>query len=141
MKRYAAAHWQGGLRDGGGKLSLQSGVLKDASYSYTTRFESQPGTNPEELLAAAHAGCFAMAFVKELENRGFKAGIVHSEAEVVLEKTNGGFAITKSNLMTRGRVPGCSDNEFQAAAHAAKEGCLVSKVLRTEISLSAELET
>ncbi len=140
MKRHASADWNGGLKNGAGQVSAESGAVRDLPYSYTTRFESERGSNPEELLGAAHASCYSMALAKELESKGYKPESIHSDAEVVLEKRNGGFSITKSNLRTQARVPGCSLNDFHQAAEAAKNGCLVSKVLNADITLHAELQ-
>jgi len=141
MLRKATAVWNGGLKDGNGKISTDSGVLKDTQYSFSTRFEDGIGTNPEELIAAAHAGCFSMALSGQLGNAGMTAESINTTAEVRLEKVEGGFAITKIHLTVRGRIPGAENDAFVAAANNAKAGCPVSKVLKAEITMDAALET
>jgi len=140
MKRKASAVWNGGLRDGRGTLSTDSGVLEDTQYSFSTRFENGVGTNPEELIAAAHAGCFSMALSAQLEEAGLKAERIATTATVTLEKTGDGFSITAVHLDLRARVPGADRQKFETAANNAKTGCPVSKVLKAQITLSAELE-
>ena len=140
MKRKASAVWNGGLRDGRGTLSTDSGVLEDTQYSFSTRFENGVGTNPEELIAAAHAGCFSMALSAQLEEAGLKAERIATTATVTLEKTGDGFSITAVHLDLRARVPGADQQKFETAANNAKTGCPVSKVLKAQITLSAELE-
>jgi osmotically inducible protein OsmC len=140
MERTASARWQGGLKDGKGTLNSTSGVLKNTKYSFTTRFENEPGTNPEELIAAAHAGCFSMALSAQLGNRGLTAEEINTTAAVTLEKVEGGFGITKIHLTVRARIPNADNAKFQEAADAAKSGCPVSKVLNAHITMDAKLE-
>ena len=141
MDRKASAVWQGGLKDGKGTLSSDSGVLKQTPYSFQTRFESTPGTNPEELLAAAHAGCFTMALSAQLGNAGMTAEKLETTATVSLEKVGEGFTITKSHLQLVARIPGADKAKFDAAVKAAETGCPVSKLFKAEISVSATLES
>jgi len=141
MKRIASAVWKGDLPSGAGTISAPSGVLKDSNYSFKTRFEDGvTGTNPEELIAAAHAGCFSMALSHELATAGHTPTSVATKATVHLEQVEGGFAITKIDLDTDAKVPGISQADFDRIAAAAKVGCPVSKVLNAEISLTARLE-
>jgi osmotically inducible protein OsmC len=140
MLRKATAEWNGGLKDGNGKISTDSGVLKDTQYSFSTRFEDGVGTNPEELIAAAHAGCFSMALSGQLGNAGMTAESINTTAEVRLEKLDSGFAITKIHLTVRARIPGADNDAFMTAANNAKAGCPVSKVLNAEITMDAALE-
>ena len=140
MLRKATAVWNGGLKDGAGKISTDSGVLKDTQYSFSTRFEDGIGTNPEELIAAAHAGCFSMALSGQLGNAGLTAESINTTAEVRLEKLDSGFAITKVHLTVRARIPGADNDAFMTAANNAKAGCPVSKVLNAEITMDAALE-
>lgn len=140
MKRNASAHWTGGLKDGKGTLTAPSGVLKNTPYSFHTRFEDQPGTNPEELIAAAHAGCFSMALSLQLANAGMTAESIDTTATVTLEKTDAGFSITAVHLDLRARIPGADEAKFQEAAASAKAGCPVSRVLNARITLDAKLE-
>jgi osmotically inducible protein OsmC len=137
--REGSAEWQGGLKEGKGTLALGSGAF-EGRYSFGSRFEEGAGTNPEELIGAAHAACFSMAFAGELEGAGHIAEKVETTARVHVEKVEDGFAITKSELKTAAVVPGISAEDFQSIADAAKQGCPVSKALaRVEISLEAEL--
>jgi len=140
MLRKATAVWNGGLKDGKGKISTDSRVLKDTQYSFSTRFEDGVGTNPEELIAAAHAGCFSMALSGQLGNAGMTAESINTTAEVRLEKLDSGFAITKIHLIVRARIPGADNDAFTTAANNAKAGCPVSKVLNAEITMDAALE-
>ena len=140
MKRKGSARWQGGLRDGRGAVSTASGVLAGAQYSFGTRFEEGAGTNPEELLAAAHAGCFSMALSKQLEDAGTRADEINTTATVTLEKTDAGFTITKVHLDVTARIPGADAAAFQTAADNAKAGCPVSRLFNAEITLDAKLE-
>ena len=140
MQRKGSAVWRGGLRDGQGSVSTQSGVLSDTQYSFSTRFESGAGTNPEELIAAAHAGCFSMALSKQLEDAGMKADEIRTTAAVTLEKTDAGFAITKVHLDVSARIPGGDAAAFETAANNAKAGCPVSRLLKAEITMDARLE-
>ncbi|MEO7970656.1 MAG: OsmC family protein [bacterium] len=140
MKRNASAVWQGGLKDGKGTISTDSGVLANTQYSFSTRFEDGAGTNPEELIAAAHAGCFSMALSGQLGAAGLTAESINTTASVSLEKTDAGFAITKVHLEVRAKVPGADQAAFDKAASNAKSGCPVSKVLNAEITMNATLE-
>jgi osmotically inducible protein OsmC len=133
--------WQGGLKDGKGTLSADSGVLSQTPYSFHTRFESTPGTNPEELLAAAHAGCFTMALSGQLGQAGMTVERLETTATITLEKVGDGFAITKSHLDLVARVPGADREKFDAAVNAAETGCPVSKLFKADISVSARLES
>lgn len=140
MKRNAKAVWKGGLKDGKGTISTDSGVLSDTQYSFNTRFEEGKGTNPEELIAAAHAGCFSMALSAQLEDAGLTAESIRTTASVRLDKTDVGFAITSVHLDVAARVPGADRQAFETAAQNAKAGCPVSKVLNAEITMDARLE-
>lgn len=138
--RTSEAEWKGGLKDGSGTMKLGSGAFQ-GSYSFPSRFEEGKGTNPEELIAAAHAGCYSMAFSAGLEKAGFKATRVHTSATAHLEKVGEGFAITRIELKCEGEVPGIDNAKFQELAEGAKKGCPVSKALAgTEISLQATLK-
>lgn len=140
MKRKASAEWQGGLKDGRGTISTDSGVLAKTQYSFSTRFEDGIGTNPEELIAAAHAGCFSMALSGQLGNAGLTAESINTTATVTLEKTDAGFTITTVHLDVKARVPGADQQAFETAANNAKAGCPVSRLLKAEITMSAQLE-
>jgi len=140
MKRNASAVWQGGLKDGKGSISTDSGVLDDTQYSFSTRFEDGKGTNPEELIAAAHAGCFSMALSGQLGNAGMTAERINTTASVTLEKTDAGFTITKVHLDVTAKIPGATDEAFQTAAGNAKAGCPISRLLKAEITMDAKLE-
>jgi osmotically inducible protein OsmC len=140
MKRNASAEWKGGIKDGKGTISTQSGVLADAQYSFSTRFEDGVGTNPEELIAAAHAGCFSMALSGQLGNAGLTAESINTTATVTLDKVDGSFAITAVHLEVRAKIPGADQQAFETAANNAKAGCPVSKVLKAEITMDAQLE-
>jgi osmotically inducible protein OsmC len=139
MKRKASAVWQGGLKDGKGTISTDSGVLANTQYSFSTRFEDGAGTNPEELIAAAHAGCFSMALSGQLGAAGLTAESINTTASVSLEKTDAGFAITKVHLDVTAKVPGADQAAFEKATTNAKTGCPVSKVLNAEITMNATL--
>lgn len=141
MKRTAQAHWQGDLKGGKGTLTAPSGVLKTTPYSFQTRFEDQPGTNPEELLAAAHAGCFTMALSAQLANAGMVAESLDTTCTITLEKTDGGFSITGSHLDLKAKIPGASKEAFDTAVKNAETGCPVSKLYKTNISVSSNLES
>src|SRR5271165_1686614 len=130
MKRTASAIWRGGLKDGKGTISTESGVLADTQYSFSTRFEDGKGTNPEELIAAAHAGCFSMAFAAALAGAGHTATRIHTTAKVHFGPVSGGFAITRIDLATEGSVPGIDAATFEKTAAGAKENCPVSKALK-----------
>ncbi len=140
MRRKASAVWNGGLKDGEGTISTDSGVLSNAQYSFSTRFEEGIGTNPEELIAAAHAGCFSMALSGQLGQAGLTAKSIRTTAAVRLEKTDNGFAITSVHLEVTARVPGASQQAFETAANNAKAGCPVSKLLNAQITMEAKLE-
>ncbi|HWS88845.1 MAG TPA: OsmC family protein [Pyrinomonadaceae bacterium] len=140
MKRTGSAVWQGGIKDGRGTVSTESGVLDGAQYSFSTRFEDGKGTNPEELLAAAHAGCFSMALSKQLNDAGLTADSINTTASVRLEKTDAGFSITKVHLDVTARVPGADASAFETAAGNAKAGCPVSRLFNAEITMDAKLE-
>jgi osmotically inducible protein OsmC len=140
MKRKASAVWTGGIKDGRGRISTDSGVLRDTPYSFSTRFENGAGTNPEELIAAAHAGCFSMALSAQLGNAGLTAERISTTASVTLDKVGGGFAITAVHLEVTAKVSGADRNAFETAANDAKTGCPVSKVLNAAITMDARLE-
>ena len=140
MKRSASAMWNGDLKSGNGTISTASGVLTNTQYSFATRFEDGAGTNPEELIAAAHAGCFSMALSAQLGEAGIVAQSIHTTATVTLEKSGGGFAITAVHLELTARIPGASQQAFETAAENAKTGCPVSKVLNAPITLDKKLE-
>lgn len=140
MKRSASAVWQGGLKDGRGSISTESGVLSDTQYSFSTRFEDGKGTNPEELIAAAHAGCFSMALSAQLGGNGQTPESIHTDAAVTLLKTDAGFTVTAVHLTVRAKVPGISEQDFATAANDAKNGCPISRLLKAEITMDARLE-
>jgi len=139
MTTFGTAKWQGGLKDGKGAISTKSGALSGYPYGFASRFEGKPGTNPEELIGAAHAGCFTMALSLILEQAGFKAEDMDTKAEITLEKQGDGFAITKSHLILRAKIPGIDQAKFKELTGMAEKGCPVSKVLKAEISLDAAL--
>jgi len=139
MKRSASAVWNGGLRDGNGAVSASSGAIRDLPYSFATRFEDQPGTNPEELIAAAHAGCFSMAFSGALGKAGMSPESIRTTADLTLEKTDAGFTITAIHLTTRAQIPDADEAAFQAAAEDAKANCPVSRLLNAQITLDASM--
>ena len=139
MQRTGSAHWSGGLKDGKGTVSTQSGVLNQTQYSFSTRFENGIGTNPEELLAAAHAGCFTMALSAQLGGAGMTAQKLETTATVTLDKVGDGFSITKSHLDLIATIPGADRAKFDAAVKAAETGCPVSKLFKAEITVSAKL--
>ncbi|HWA69700.1 MAG TPA: OsmC family protein [Rhizomicrobium sp.] len=139
MTTYGTARWQGGLKDGKGAISTKSGVLKDAPYGFASRFEGKPGTNPEELIGAAHAGCFTMALSLILGEAGFTADEMNTSAEITLVKQDDGFAITKSHLTLKAKIPGITQDKFKELTGMAEKGCPVSKLLKAEISLDATL--
>ncbi|MDN7124895.1 OsmC family protein [Pseudidiomarina terrestris] len=141
MKRTASAHWQGGLKDGQGTVSTQSGVLDKQQYSFGTRFEDGKGTNPEELIGAAHAGCFSMALSMVLGEHDLVADSIDTKATVQLEEKDGGFAVTKVHLELKAKIPGADKDKFMEAANTAKDNCPISKLLTAEITLDAELES
>jgi osmotically inducible protein OsmC len=141
MKRTAQAHWQGDLKQGKGSLTTASHTLNNIPYSFHTRFEDGQGTNPEELLAAAHAGCFTMALSAQLQQAGLKADSLETVCSISLEKKDDGFAITESHLELKAKVPGATKEAFDKAVHAAETGCPVSKLYRTSITVNAILES
>jgi osmotically inducible protein OsmC len=140
MKRKGSAVWKGGLKDGRGTVSTDSGVLANTQYSFSTRFEDGKGTNPEELIAAAHAGCFSMALSAQLGNAGMTAESIATTATVNLEKTDAGFTITAVHLDVKATIPGADKGAFDTAANNAKAGCPVSRVLNAAITMNATLE-
>ncbi|MEZ0496577.1 OsmC family protein [Sphingomonas sp. IW22] len=137
--RSASARYEGLGKDGKGHVSLQSGVMKDQFYGFTTRFEDEPGTNPEELIAAAHASCFTMALSFALAKAGYSDGTLKTTAKVTLEKDGDGFKVTKSALSLDARVQGIDPAEFESIAGEAKAGCPISKLLNAEITLDHRL--
>ena len=139
MTTFGTAKWQGGLKDGKGWLSTKSGAVNEQPYGFASRFEGKPGTNPEELIGAAHAGCFTMALSKILGEAGLTAEQMNTKANVTLEKQGDGFAITKVHLTLRAKIPGADDAAFQDCAAKAKAGCPVSKLLKADITLDAAL--
>ena len=140
MNRKATAVWTGGLRDGKGSLTTDSGVLQQTQYSFNTRFENGIGTNPEELLAAAHAGCFTMALSAQLGGVGLTAEKLETTATITLEKVADGFAITKSHLNLVARIPNADSAQFEALVEAAETGCPVSKLFKAAITVDSRLE-
>jgi lipoyl-dependent peroxiredoxin len=140
MKRKGSAIWTGGLKDGKGTVSSASGVLSNAQYSFGTRFEEGAGTNPEELIAAAHAGCFSMALSAQLGQAGLAPERIDTTATVSLEKGDAGFSITAVHLDVKAKVPGADPQAFDKAANNAKAGCPVSRVLNAQITMDARLE-
>ncbi len=141
MKRKASAVWKGGLKDGKGVVSTESGVLSNNAYSFSTRFENEKGTNPEELIAAAHAGCFSMALSAELGKAGMTPQSINTTATLTLEMLEGGPTITSSHLETVAKIPGADKEAFEKAANTAKAGCPISRLLNTKITLDAKLES
>jgi lipoyl-dependent peroxiredoxin len=140
MKRTAQAHWSGDLKGGTGSLTTASATLSSTPYSFHTRFEEGKGTNPEELLAAAHAGCFTMALSAQLAGAGLKADSLDTTCTISLEKKDDGFAITESHLELKAKIPGATQESFDKAVEQAKSGCPVSKLYNTNITLTAQLE-
>ncbi len=141
MKRQASAAWHGDLKTGRGTVSTESGVLAGTPYSFTTRFESAKGTNPEELIAAAHAACFTMALSAELGKSNVVAGELETTATVTLDRLDAGWTVTGSHLKVSGKVPGASAETFRKAAEAAETGCPISKLLNTKITMEAKLQS
>ena len=139
IKKTGSAAWRGGIKDGVGSISTESGALKAYPYGFASRFEGKAGTNPEELIGAAHAGCFTMALSLILGEAGLTAEQLNTSAEVTLEKDGEGFSITKVHLTLRGKVPGADQARFLELAGKAKQGCPVSKLLKAEITLDAAL--
>jgi osmotically inducible protein OsmC len=141
MQRNASAHWTGGLKDGKGTITSASGVLSNTPYSFSTRFEGQPGTNPEELIAAAHAGCFTMALSGQLGAAGMTAEALDTTATVTMEKLEAGFTVTSVHLAVKAKIPGADKAKFDLTAKNAKEGCPISRLLNTKITMDAQLES
>jgi osmotically inducible protein OsmC len=141
MLRKASAEWNGSIKEGGGKITTDSGVLKDTQYSFSTRFEEGIGTNPEELIAAAHAGCFSMALSGQLGAAGLTADSIKTTAAVRLEKLEDGFTITNVHLDVTAKIPEATEEAFITAANNAKAGCPISKLLKAEITMDAKLES
>ena len=139
MVRKASAVWNGSLKEGKGTISTESGVLSNTRYSFSTRFENERGTNPEELIAAAHAGCFTMALSAQLGNEGLTAESLETTASVTLEKLEAGFTITKIHLDVTARIPGADRAAFDKAAANAKAGCPIFRLLKAEITMTAQL--
>ncbi|NMY35743.1 MULTISPECIES: OsmC family protein [Pseudomonas] len=139
IKKTASAHWAGDLKTGIGSISTETGVLREAPYGFKARFEGGKGTNPEELIGAAHAGCFSMALSMILGDAGLKADSIDTTAEVTLDKQDDGFAITAVHLVLKAKVPGATQEQFDELTTKAKEGCPVSKVLNANITLDATL--
>jgi osmotically inducible protein OsmC len=141
LKRSAQAQWQGDLKTGAGTISTASGTLANTPYSFHSRFEQGKGTNPEELLAAAHAGCFTMAVSSQLTQAGLKAERLETNCTITLEQKDGSFAITESRLELKAKIPGATQEAFDKATQAAKTGCPVSKLYNTKITLDAHLDS
>jgi len=141
MIKTASAVWQGGIKDGGGTISTETGVLKDAPYGFKARFENGPGTNPEELIGAAHAGCFSMALAKMLGDSGLTAKRIETHAAVTLNKVGDGFEITSSHLTVHASIPGADQAKFEELANKAKTGCPVSKLLKATVTMKATLDS
>ena len=140
MNRKASAQWQGDLKTGKGTVSMESGVLQNTPYSFSTRFEDVKGTNPEELVAAAHAGCFTMALSAELGKANLVATSLRTTCTVTLDKVDGGWGITESHLEVVAKIPGASPDAFRKAAETAETGCPISKLFKTKITMDAKLE-
>ena len=140
MKRTASAQWQGGLKDGKGTVSTESGVLEKTQYSFGTRFEDGKGTNPEELIAAAHAGCFTMALSGQLGGANLTAESLQTTATVTMEKLDAGWTVTEVHLALVAKIPGASKEAFETAANNAKAGCPISRLLNAKITLDAQLQ-
>ena len=139
MQRKASAQWRGGLKDGKGTVSTGSGALQGKPYSFTTRFENEPGTNPEELIAAAHAGCFSMALSGQLGGLGMTADSIDTTATVTMDKLDAGWTVTKVHLEVRAKIPNGDASKFEQAANNAKAGCPISRLLKAEITMDAKL--
>lgn len=139
MQRKGSAVWSGDLKTGKGKVSTESGALKDNAYGFNTRFEDTPGTNPEELVGAAHASCYAMAMSLGLGEKDLKADEINASAKVTLSEVDGGFAVTKVHLDVSAKIPGISEADFQEVAEATKKNCPISKLLTADITMDAKL--
>ena len=140
MERRANAEWNGGLKDGKGTVSTASGALRGVPYNFSMRFGDAPGTNPEELVAAAHAGCFSMALSGELEKAGYRPEAIKTRATLLFDKTEAGWTVKSIHLDVTAKVPGADPRKFQAAAEAAEKGCPISRLLKADIAMSAKLE-
>ena len=140
MKRKASAVWRGDLKAGKGNISTESGVLKETQYSFSTRFENGLGTNPEELIAAAHAGCFSMAFSAELGQAGLTPELIQTTATVTLDKTDAGFTVTESHLDVTAKIPGVDKAKALEIANTAKAGCPISRLLNAKVTMDAKVE-
>ena len=140
INRKASAVWNGSLKEGNGRISTDSGVLRDTQYSFSTRFEDGAGTNPEELIAAAHAGCFSMALSGQLTTAGHPPDAINTTATLTMEKTEAGFTVTKIHLDVTAKVPGIDEAGFNTAANNAKAGCPISRLLKAEITMTATLQ-
>jgi osmotically inducible protein OsmC len=143
VQKTASAKWSGGIKDGKGYISTQTGALKDAPYGFAARFEGGPGTNPEELIGAAHSGCFTMALSLQLTQAGLTAESIETKSTVTLEKDGDGFTITACHLDVKAKIPGADKAAFEQAANGAKEGCPVSKLFKgnAKVTMNAELES
>jgi osmotically inducible protein OsmC len=141
IKKSGSAYWHGGIKDGGGTISTQTGVLKDAPYGFKSRFEGGPGTNPEELIGAAHAGCFTMALSLILGQAGLTAESLKTTSTISLEQDGAGFTITAAHLDLVAKIPGATEEAFKQAAEAAEKNCPVSKLMKATITLDAKLES
>lgn len=141
IKKSGSAYWHGGIKDGGGTISTQTGVLKEAPYGFKSRFEGGPGTNPEELIGAAHAGCYSMALSLILGDAGLTAESIRTTATVSLDKDGDGFSIKAVHLDVVAKIPGADQAAFEKATAAAKAGCPVSKLLKADITMDATLES
>ncbi|MWD26199.1 OsmC family peroxiredoxin [Aquicoccus sp. SCR17] len=139
MDKKGSAHWSGDLKSGTGKISTESGALKDQPYGFNTRFEGKRGSNPEELVGAAHAACFSMAMSLQLGEAGFAADDISTEATVTLEEVEDGFAVTKIHLDVTAQISGIDRSKFQEIAEATKTGCPISKLLNADITMDAKL--
>ncbi len=140
MKKKAWAVWKGSIKEGGGSISTETGVLKEAPYGFKSRFEGGPGTNPEELIGAAHAGCFSMALSLMLGEAGLTAEKIETHPEVTLDKIGDGYEITASHLTVTAKIPGTDQAKFLEIANKAKVGCPVSKLLKAKITMDATLD-
>jgi len=140
MKRKASAVWRGGLKEGKGTISTESGVLKETQYTFSTRFENGIGTNPEELIAAAHAGCFSMALSAELGKAGITPESIQTTATITMDKTDASWTVTESHLDVTTKIPGVDPAKFTTAANAAKAGCPISRLLKANVTMDASLE-
>lgn len=141
IQKKGSAEWQGSLKQGKGTVSTESGALKQIAYGFNTRFEDQPGTNPEELIGAAHASCYSMALSMILGEANLEPESINTEARVTLDKDDSGFSISAIHLTTRATIPGADQATFDECANKAKEGCPVSKLFKAEITLDAQLES